>query len=226
MIRTTGTNPPQFQLPDMPQNPQLRVLTLCAGFYREVAELVCLCDNLVGDLVSPNQMRMTSHTNLQLAEVSKPTPPSHNASNSSQSATHVTRRVECKAEGVKDGKHADEVNKLPLSVVVSPGVTSADSSSNRVSAKAATHGEMSWAKSGQFPITFPQLQLHGNHSLSATSILLSPVGIHESRHPQTTPSFAYGWPIVTGFPPLWSQSRQEMCETLPWFQSFHGGVYQ
>lgn len=93
-----------------------------------------LCDNLVGDLVSPNQMRMTSHTNLQLAEVSKPTPPPHNASNSSQSAARVTRRVcvgrgrgriippedlaiacsECKAEGVKDGKHADEVNKLPL----------------------------------------------------------------------------------------------------------------
>ncbi|KAJ7788765.1 hypothetical protein B0H14DRAFT_2627933 [Mycena olivaceomarginata] len=197
--RTTGTNPPQFQFQDMPQNPQLRVLTLCAGFYREVAELVAktddqvlahyyqrspandsdplsmlwhskrLCDNLVGDLVSPNQMRMTSRTNLQLAEVSKPIPPPHNASNSSQSAARVTRRVyvgrgrgriippedlaiacsECKAEGVKDGKHADEVNKLPLSVVVSPGVTSADSSSNRVSAKAATHGEMSWAKAGQ-----------------------------------------------------------------------------
>jgi hypothetical protein len=93
-----------------------------------------LCDNLVGDLVSPNQMCMTSHTNLQLAEVSKPTPTPHNASNSSQSAARVTRRVcvgrgrgriippedlaiacsECKAEGVKDGKHADEVNKLPL----------------------------------------------------------------------------------------------------------------
>ncbi|KAJ7829794.1 hypothetical protein B0H13DRAFT_2434892 [Mycena leptocephala] len=291
VVRTTGTNPPQFQLPDMPQNQQLRVLTLCAGFYREVAELVVkayhpyqaktedqvlahyykrspandsdplsmlwhskrLCDNLVGDLVSPNQMRMTSHTNLQLAEVSKPTPPPHNASNSSQSAARVTRRVcvgrgcgriippedlaiacsECKPEGVKDGKHSDEVNKLPLSVVVSPGVTSADSSSNRVSAKASTHGETSWAKTGQFPITFPQLQSHGNHSLSATSILLTPVGIHESHHPQTTPSFAYGWPIATGFPPLWSQarlksqqSRQEMCETLPWFRSFHGGVYQ
>ncbi|KAJ7815108.1 hypothetical protein B0H14DRAFT_2603723 [Mycena olivaceomarginata] len=275
VIRTTGTNPPQFQLPDMPQNPQVstaRVAELVgktddqvlAHYYQRspandsdplnmLWHSKRLCDNLVGDLVSPNQMRMTSHTNLQLAEVSKPTPPPHNASNSSQSAARVTRRVcvgrgrgriippedlaiacsECKAEGVKDGKHADEVKKLPLSIVVSRGVTSADSSSNRVSAKAATHGEMSWAKSGQFPITFPQLQSHGNHSLSATSILLSPVGIHESRNPQTTPSFAYGWPIATGFPPLWSQarlksqqSRQEMCETLPWFRSFHGGVYQ
>ncbi|KAJ7874007.1 hypothetical protein B0H14DRAFT_2718698 [Mycena olivaceomarginata] len=246
--RTTGTNPPQFQFQDMPQNPQLRVLTLCAGFYREVAELVAKTDDQVlahyyqrSPANDSDPLSMLWHSkrlcdNL-LAEVSKPIPPPRNASNSSQSAARVTRRVcvgrgrgriippedlaiacsECKAEGVKDGKHADEVNKLPLSVVVSPGVTSADSSSNRVSAKAATHGEMSWAKAGQ---------AHGNHSLSATSMLLSPVGIHESYHPQTTPSFAYGWPIATGFPPLWSQSRQEMCETLPWFRSFHGGVYQ
>ncbi|KAJ7786961.1 hypothetical protein B0H14DRAFT_2956129 [Mycena olivaceomarginata] len=233
VIRTTGTNPPQFQLPDMPQNPQLRVLTL-------VAELVGKTDDQVlahyyqrSPANDSDPLSMLWHSkrlcdNL-LAEVSKPTPPPHNASNSSQSAARVTRRVcvgrgrgriippedlaiacsECKAEGVKDGKHADEVNKLPLSVVVSPGVTSADSSSNRVSAKAATHGEMSWAKSGQ---------AHRNHSLSSTSILLSPVGIHESRHPQTTPSLP-----AAGRSP---RSRQEMCETLPWFRSFHGGVYQ
>ncbi|KAJ7932054.1 hypothetical protein B0H13DRAFT_1956449 [Mycena leptocephala] len=36
----------------------------------------------------------------------------------------------------------------------------------------------------------------------------------------------YSWPSQTGFPPVWSQSRQEMCKTLPWFRSFHGGVYQ
>ncbi|KAJ7116645.1 hypothetical protein C8R44DRAFT_880003 [Mycena epipterygia] len=35
------------------------------------------------------------------------------------------------------------------------------------------------------------------------------------------------WPESrTGLPPVWSKSRQEMCETLPWFRSFHGGVYQ
>ncbi|KAJ7811345.1 hypothetical protein B0H14DRAFT_3150805, partial [Mycena olivaceomarginata] len=136
MVRTTGTNPPQFQLPDMPQNPQLRVLTLCAGFYREVAELVAKTDDQVlahyyrrSPANDSDPLSMLWHSkrlcdNL-LAEVSKPTPPPHNASNSSQSAARVTRRVcvgrgrvriippedlaiacssECKAEGVKDGK--------------------------------------------------------------------------------------------------------------------------
>ncbi|KAJ7769940.1 hypothetical protein B0H16DRAFT_1776905 [Mycena metata] len=42
-----------------------------------------------------------------------------------------------------------------------------------------------------------------------------------------TPQHLYDWPeLRMGFPPVWSESRQEICETLPYFRSFHGGVYQ
>ncbi|KAJ7250731.1 hypothetical protein C8J57DRAFT_1239113 [Mycena rebaudengoi] len=40
----------------------------------------------------------------------------------------------------------------------------------------------------------------------------------------TTPE--YEWPQSTGYPPIWAQSRQEVCETLLYFRTFHGGVYQ
>ncbi|KAJ7503474.1 hypothetical protein B0H11DRAFT_2222756 [Mycena galericulata] len=40
-------------------------------------------------------------------------------------------------------------------------------------------------------------------------------------------SYSYGWPSSHGgFPPVWAKSRQEMCETVPYFRSYQGGVYQ
>ncbi|KAJ7884819.1 hypothetical protein B0H14DRAFT_3740903 [Mycena olivaceomarginata] len=212
----------------MPQNPQLRVLTLCAGFYREVAELVAKTDDQVlAHYYQRSPANDSDPLEALLAEVSKPIPPPHNASNSSQSAARVTRRRVQSGGVVKDGKHADEVNKLPLSVVVSPGVTSADSSSNRVSAKAATHGEMSWAKAGQ---------AHGNHSLSAT---LNP----------TEPCWNPREPSSANYPPLLptagrsprvslhcgpqapegsrvNRVGRKCAKHYPGFEASTGGVYQ
>ncbi|KAJ7470891.1 hypothetical protein FB451DRAFT_1472612 [Mycena latifolia] len=37
----------------------------------------------------------------------------------------------------------------------------------------------------------------------------------------------YSWSKARdGFPPIWSESRQELCETMPWFRRYQGGVYQ
>ncbi|KAJ6461273.1 hypothetical protein C8R47DRAFT_109578 [Mycena vitilis] len=48
-----------------------------------------------------------------------------------------------------------------------------------------------------------------------------------SSLPAAPPTIRYAWPESRmGFPPVWSKGRQEMCETLPSFRSFHGGVYQ
>ncbi|KAJ7217321.1 hypothetical protein GGX14DRAFT_358383 [Mycena pura] len=33
-------------------------------------------------------------------------------------------------------------------------------------------------------------------------------------------------PPLTRFPPLWAQSRQEICESFEWFRSYQGGVYR
>ncbi|KAJ7650975.1 hypothetical protein FB45DRAFT_29111 [Roridomyces roridus] len=39
-------------------------------------------------------------------------------------------------------------------------------------------------------------------------------------------SYTYGWPDERGgFPPVWSTSRQEICETVPHFRRYQGGVY-
>ncbi|KAK7472602.1 hypothetical protein VKT23_000715 [Stygiomarasmius scandens] len=32
-------------------------------------------------------------------------------------------------------------------------------------------------------------------------------------------------PVLSYYPPIWAQSRQEVCESLEWFRSFQGGVY-
>ncbi|KAJ7172893.1 hypothetical protein C8R43DRAFT_874003 [Mycena crocata] len=33
-------------------------------------------------------------------------------------------------------------------------------------------------------------------------------------------------PPLKNYPPIWAQSRQEICESLDWFRSYQGGVYQ
>ncbi|TCD66726.1 hypothetical protein EIP91_001019 [Steccherinum ochraceum] len=32
-------------------------------------------------------------------------------------------------------------------------------------------------------------------------------------------------PSLPGYPPIWAQSRQEVCESFDWFRSYQGGVY-
>ncbi|KAJ7173924.1 hypothetical protein C8R43DRAFT_1230706 [Mycena crocata] len=39
--------------------------------------------------------------------------------------------------------------------------------------------------------------------------------------------YQYGWPTSHGgYPPIWSATRQEMCESSNFFRSYQGGVYQ
>ncbi|KAJ7905907.1 2OG-Fe(II) oxygenase superfamily-domain-containing protein [Mycena leptocephala] len=33
-------------------------------------------------------------------------------------------------------------------------------------------------------------------------------------------------PTLQSFPPMWAKARQEVCESLEWFRSYQGGVYQ
>ncbi|CAK5269412.1 unnamed protein product [Mycena citricolor] len=42
--------------------------------------------------------------------------------------------------------------------------------------------------------------------------------------PQSDPPLKPKQPL-NGFPPMWSASRQEMCESSRWFRSYQGGVY-
>ncbi|KIY61732.1 hypothetical protein CYLTODRAFT_362443 [Cylindrobasidium torrendii FP15055 ss-10] len=53
---------------------------------------------------------------------------------------------------------------------------------------------------------------------SKTSKRASRVSILEHKTPSDRP------PLPT-HPPLWAESRQDVCETLPWFRSYQGGVY-
>ncbi|TFK26504.1 hypothetical protein FA15DRAFT_667393 [Coprinopsis marcescibilis] len=32
-------------------------------------------------------------------------------------------------------------------------------------------------------------------------------------------------PLLTRYPPMWAENRQEVCETFDWFRSYQGGVY-
>lgn len=32
-------------------------------------------------------------------------------------------------------------------------------------------------------------------------------------------------PLASGFPEIWADSRQELCEALPYFRSYHAGIY-
>ncbi|KAJ7152873.1 hypothetical protein C8R46DRAFT_1228435 [Mycena filopes] len=88
----------------------------------------------------------------------------------------------------------------------------------------------------EFPTTFPKLQPVPLPPTDPTSTVApSPSASgkcedHEmvlSDAASESSQYVYTWPDShMGFPPVWSASRQELCETLPWFRSFHGGVYQ
>ncbi|KAI0075119.1 hypothetical protein K474DRAFT_1646966 [Panus rudis PR-1116 ss-1] len=57
----------------------------------------------------------------------------------------------------------------------------------------------------------------GEHETLSMIAPIEPNLRQETDAPQKLP--------LPGYPPIWSQSRQEVCESFDWFRSYQGGVY-
>lgn len=61
---------------------------------------------------------------------------------------------------------------------------------------------------------------------SALSTAVHEESITPAGAPQPTLPENDARPTPAGSPPTWSESRPELCDTIPWFRSLQGGCYQ